>query len=320
MFAPNRKLLIFLAAFVPGLVLAQFHNVPAFRVVPLGVRGGLDESNLSAYLVAKSGTSQYICLDAGTLHAGIERARALGTFRVTGTRVLKQYIKGYCISHAHLDHVAGLIINSPEDTAKAVYALGSTIETLKTHYFTWESWANFADEGEAPVLKKYHYVTLPPDSAVPINGTPMNLRAFALSHGNLTSTAFLVGSGNSYLLYLGDTGSDSLEKSQRLHQLWLAMAPLIRNKQLKGIFIEASFPDSQPDRSLFGHLTPRWLMREMEDLAALTGRKALHGLAIIITHEKPPVENIQTINRQLRAENTLQLQLIFPRQGKTFEL
>ncbi|MDD2794146.1 MAG: 3',5'-cyclic-nucleotide phosphodiesterase, partial [Sediminibacterium sp.] len=37
---------------------------PAFDVVPLGVLGGIDESNLSAYLVSVAGTSAYIGLDA----------------------------------------------------------------------------------------------------------------------------------------------------------------------------------------------------------------------------------------------------------------
>jgi len=41
---------------------------PAFSVIPLGVRGGLDESNLSAYLVAAKGSEDYISLDAGPLH------------------------------------------------------------------------------------------------------------------------------------------------------------------------------------------------------------------------------------------------------------
>ncbi len=48
----------------PGIMAPQ---APAFTVVPLGVKGGLDESNLSSYLVAAGGTDEYIALDAGTL-------------------------------------------------------------------------------------------------------------------------------------------------------------------------------------------------------------------------------------------------------------
>src|SRR5436853_7275112 len=88
----------------------------SFQVVPLGIRGGSEENNLSSYMLAAVNSKEYICLDAGTLHAGIEKAIALKTFNVPASVVLKQYIKGYFISHGHLDHLAGMIINSPDDT------------------------------------------------------------------------------------------------------------------------------------------------------------------------------------------------------------
>ncbi len=314
MFSKYSLLIILTALILPYSAFSQ-----SFKIVPLGVKGGIDESNLSAYMVAASGTNDYICLDAGTLHYGIEKAISNKVFSIPAEQVLKQYIKGYFISHAHLDHIAGLIINSPDDTAKTIYGLASCIATIKTHYFTWESWANFTDEGEAPLLKKYHYQVLMPDSITNIKNTEMMVTAFPLSHSNLTSTAFLVNSKDAYLLYLGDTGPDEVEKSQNLHNLWQAVAPLIKSKQLKAIMIETSFPDEQPDKTLFGHLTPHWLMTEMNDLAGLTGNDVLKGFNVIITHVKPPQASIDKIKTQLKAENTLQLNLIFPEQGKALE-
>jgi len=299
---------------------AQNKTLPSFKIVPLGVMGGIDESNLSAYMVAEEGTTDYICLDAGTLHYGIEKAISNKVFSITADDVLRRYIKGYFISHAHLDHVAGLIINSPDDTAKNIYGLASTLKTIRFDYFTWESWANFADDGEAPLLKKYHYEVLTPDSVISIKNTRLKVQAFPLSHSNLTSTAFLVSSGDACILYLGDTGPDAVEKSQNLHKLWMAVAPLIKSKRLKAIMIETSFSDEQPDKTLFGHLTPHWLMMEMNDLGALTGTNALKGFNIIITHVKPPQPNITKLKQQLKAENVLGLNLIFPVQGKAIDL
>lgn len=301
-------------------VFGQAKNNTSFRIVPLGIMGGIDESNLSAYMVAAEGTNNYICLDAGTLHYGIEKAISHKVFSIPADNVLKRYIKGYFISHAHLDHIAGLIINSPDDTAKNIYALASTIRTIKADYFTWESWANFTDDGEAPLLKKYHYETLTPDSAISIKNTGLQVKAFTLSHSNLTSTAFLVRNGDAYILYLGDTGPDEIEKSQNLHNLWLAIAPLIKNKKLKAIMIETSFPNEQPDKTLFGHLTPHWLMREMNDLGIVTGTNTLKGFNVIITHVKPPQINIDKLKAQLKAENNLRLNLIFPVQGTAIDL
>ncbi|MDB4922464.1 3',5'-cyclic-nucleotide phosphodiesterase [Mucilaginibacter sp.] len=303
---------------LPVLVFSQ--DDKSFKIVPLGIMGGINESNLSAYMVAATGTSDYICFDAGTLHYGIEKAINNNVFNIPAEQVLKKYIRGYFISHAHLDHVSGLIINSPDDTAKIIYGLASCLETIKTHYFTWESWANFTDEGEAPLLKKYHYQVLRPDSSTAIKNTEMSVKVYPLSHSNLQSTAFLVNSNNAYILYLGDVGPDEIEKSNSLHNLWQAISPFIKSKKLKAIMIETSFPNEQPDKTLFGHLTPNWLMKEMDDLAALTGVDALKGFNLIITHVKPPQVNIDKLKSQLKAQNKLRFNLIFPKQGREIDL
>ena len=130
----------------------------------------------------------------------------------------------------------------------------------------------------------------------------------------------MLNKGDNYLLYLGDTGPDAVEKSDNLKKLWQVIAPLIKNKNLKGIMIETSFPDEQPDKTLFGHFTPRWLMAEMTNLSNLTGKEALQGFNIIITHLKPPVANIEKIKLQLKTENTLHLNIIYPEQGIKLEL
>jgi len=288
----------------------------AFKVVPLGVKGGIDESNLSAYMLAPANSNNFVCLDAGTLHTGIEKAIEKGAFKVPAEQVLRKYIKGYLISHSHLDHLSGLIINSPEDTTKNIYAFADCIETFKTRYFTWKSWANFADEGETPQLKKYHYKVLSPNEETQIENTEMTVKAFPLSHSNLTSSAFLVKSQDSYILYLGDVGPDEIEKSHNLELLWQTMAPLIQEKKLKAIMIEVSFPDEQLDKTLFGHLTPHWLMKEMDDLEKLSGGGSLKDFNIVVTHVKPPQASINSIKKQLAAENKLQLNLIYPQQGK----
>jgi 3',5'-cyclic-nucleotide phosphodiesterase len=293
----------------------------AFTVVPLGVRGGIDESNLSAYMVAPKGTTNYVCFDAGTLHAGIEKAIANKAFKASSSTVLKQYIKGYFISHAHLDHVAGLIINSPDDSVKTVYALASTMGMLENYYFNGEAWTNFGDAGKGFTIKKYHFETLQYGKEDSIRNTSMTVKAFPLSHVNpYESTAFLVKNGDSYVLYLGDTGSDAMEQSDRLQQLWMQVAGLIKSKQLKGIFIEVSYPDEQPQDKLFGHLTPKLLMNEMQLLGGLAGAESMKGFKLVITHMKPPVKNFAIIKQQLLKQNTLGLQLVFPEQGRAFGL
>lgn len=300
---------------------AQKDLKPAFQVVPLGVRGGMDEANLSSYLLAPANSNTFICLDAGTIYSGIEKAVKNKVFKAPSEVVLKRFIKGYFISHAHLDHVSGLIINSPADTSKTVYATNSCFEMMQQHYFNGQTWANFGDRGTGYQIKKYHFQTLNLYQEIPIQNTGMTVKTFPLSHVNpFESSAFLIKNGTAYALYLGDTGADFVEKSDKLNLLWTEIAPLIKSKQLKGIFIEVSFPNEQPDSSLFGHLTPNYLLKELHALSTLTGKDALRGFKIIITHMKPPIDNFAKIKSQLKKQNDLSVRYIFPEQGKRFKL
>lgn len=134
------KSLIILLFIPPLTICAQTPHSPAFTVIPLGVKGGLDESDLSAYMVAPVDSNDYICLDAGTVYAGVQKAIDNNTLSGSVSNILRTHIKGYCISHPHLDHVAGLIINSPDDTSKTIYGMPYTLKVLEEKYFTWAAW------------------------------------------------------------------------------------------------------------------------------------------------------------------------------------
>jgi cAMP phosphodiesterase len=315
-----RRWVLFLTSWLlAGPALAQLAS-PVFRVVPLGVKGGLAEGNLSAYLVAAAGITDYICLDAGSLRPGVEKAVASHVFTTSVEEVLQQRIKGYCLSHPHLDHVAGLLLNATDDTPKPIYGLASCLATVQQDYFNWRAWPNFANGGNPPSLNKYQLRILAPGQETALDNTPLSVRAFPLSHGpGMQSTAFLVRSGASYLLYLGDTGADEVENSHCLHDLWLALAPLVQVQQLKAIFIEASYPNAQPPAQLFGHLTPALLLRELGTLAQLAGPGTMRGLPVVITHLKPTPGNEALIKEQLAAGNQFGLQLIFPEQGRALQ-
>lgn len=307
-------LFLWLAALVSR---GQPNTAPAFTVIPLGVRGGLDESNLSAYLVAPAGSPAYVCLDAGSLRTGLDKAVANKLFDADAETVLKQNIKVYLISHAHLDHVAGLLLNAPDDSPKPIYGLPACLDILQKDYLNWRAWPNFGSAGAAPALGKYHWQPLAPGQETAIAQTTLRVRAYPLSHGQgYESAAFLLQSQQHYLLYLGDTGADELEHSHHLQALWQAVQPLIAAGQLKAIFIETSYANEQPENLLFGHLTPARLMQELTALSELTGAGALRAVPIVITHRKPPAGNEATIASQLAAANKLGLKLVFPVQGQ----
>lgn len=312
-----KSILISCLLFVGGLASSQ-----SFSLVPLGVHGGGEEDNLSAYLLSEYGKHEYIGLDAGTLRAGIDKAIEAGVFHQSNIEVLRKYIKGYFISHGHLDHVAGLIINSPSDSAKNIYGTPATIEVLKTKYFTNGSWTNFANEGEKPRLGKYTYKRATEGTLFSLENTQLSGRIFELSHSNPgKSSAILVSHPNGdAVLYLGDTGADRIEHSHNLEKLWTAVAPLIRSGKLKALLIEVSFPNEHPEDKLFGHLTPKLLNEELQVLARKAGLKDLSGLNVIITHMKPEADNVMKIKMQLTTHNPMKVDFIYPQQGEEIAL
>jgi 3',5'-cyclic-nucleotide phosphodiesterase len=240
--------------------------------------------------------------------------------------VLTQHIKAYLLSHAHLDHVAGLVLNSPDDTPKSILGLPATIEQLQTHVFNGEIWPNFGDTGPGAPLKKYHFVRLQPREAYAIAGTQLTVTPFPLCHSGGPSTAFLLHARGAYALYVGDTGPDEAEHCEALHDLWRASAPLVRQGVLRGIFLEISYPDERDVNHLYGHLTPHWLMAELRRLAALVDAdqpiKALEGLTVLVSHIKPSHQRAHLerarIKEQVEILNDLGVKFLFPEQGDQF--
>jgi 3',5'-cyclic-nucleotide phosphodiesterase len=318
---PIVAILLMVAAHVAGQSNNASISTNGFKVIPLGVKGGLDESNLSAYLVAACGSDQFICLDAGTIYKGLELAAARKIFKPSNPSVIQQNnINSYFISHAHLDHTAGLIMNSPNDKAKNLYGLASVLDVFKKNYFTWSAWANFGNEGEAPILKKYSYQPLIPKLEISIDNTGLFVTPFVLSHVKpYESSAFLVRNQDTYLLYLGDTGADRVEQSDQLAQLWQTIAPLVIKDQLKAIFIEVSFDNSVSEKALFGHLTPNLLMEEMEKLNQLANGQ-LKNTQLYVTHIKPCDDCETKIKAEIQAANQIGLKIFYPTQAALIEL
>ncbi|MFO1159024.1 MAG: 3',5'-cyclic-nucleotide phosphodiesterase [Reyranellaceae bacterium] len=304
-----------------------------FDLVTLGALGGIQDGNLSAFMIHPHGDARAVTCDAGTLVNGLRLADEKGA--LAGITVppdsnlsrvgyaLTTSIKGYLISHAHLDHVTGLIVASPDDSKKPIYALPSVGIDLVETYFNWRAWPNFSDRGKAPQLKKYAIEELKPGVATALKDTAMTVTAFPLSHGGVESTAFLIESDGEGVLCFGDTGPDAVEKGTRMKDIWAAVAERVKQKRLKAIVIESSYTSDRPDNLLFGHLTPRHVLEGLRELDKLAGGGALKDLPVVVSHikysltrEQPQKQMLQ----ELESGNDIGVRFIMPEQGSRLHL
>jgi 3',5'-cyclic-nucleotide phosphodiesterase len=316
----------------------SLYSDTTFKVVVLGSGGGPLENNLSGYLFAAKDSENFIAVDAGTLLSGIFQAQARNSFQDVPldpsskfdreATILRSQIKGYLISHPHLDHVGALVINSTIDTKKPILGTSFTINSIRDHLFNWKIWPNFGSEGIKPHLNQYQYQRLKMQQRTPIPDFGMTVEAFPLSHPDgYLSTAFLIEHKDRYILYFGDTSPDTLEPKQRMRAVWERVAPLIRENRLTAIFLECSYSDRQKTNELFGHLDPRYMMEELQQLASLVdptkSKTSLAGFKVVVTHIKSTLLKQASardcIEFELRKLNDLGIDFIFPVQGEKLE-
>ncbi|KAK4225539.1 putative 3',5'-cyclic-nucleotide phosphodiesterase [Podospora fimiseda] len=163
---------------------------PALHVIVLGSGGGPFENNVTSLLVrsisANWGKGSIVAVDAG-VHLGAIRdileqsqPKDLGTndenplphtltsgpfaglevrhanARLNASNISQDLVDTYLITHCHLDHIAGLVINTAGlRRPKRLAALPITIEGFKKHIFNNVIWPNLSDENNGHGLVTY---------------------------------------------------------------------------------------------------------------------------------------------------------------------
>ncbi|GAA5858793.1 hypothetical protein JCM5353_000208 [Sporobolomyces roseus] len=317
-----------------GIDLTGAGNHPSFELLVIGCGGGPLESNLSCYLV-KSKESRWnegcAALEGGSSLGAIAtlfertprsfRGFGLGTDEkrefgvadgLSGGKAagkVWEMIKTFSISHAHLDHVSGLVLSSAAcTTTKTVYGLESTLANLEK-VMDWMNWPNLGTReiGSIPG-KAYTWREIKTEHSYEICES-LSMSALPLSHGSdprhplsYESTAFFVRNSNTSreFLFLGDVEPDSISARPLTRKVWEVAAIKIVSNQLNLVFLECSYPNSQPTDKLFGHLKPQFVLEELRILGECVNEERgkrkleklvspLEGIHVIIQHIKDDI-------------------------------
>ena len=236
----------------------------------------------SAFLV-----DDRVLVDAGTVGAALTVAEQVE-------------IQHALISHAHLDHIAGLAfltdtlaMVAPERQV-TVSSIEPVVESLRTHAFNDALWPNFTTipSGSNPVLGFRSLVDEAEARVGDLWITPV-----PVEH-TVPTTGYVVHDGETGFVYSGDTGPTE--------RLWYVAREM---RGLRALIVETAFPNRLDALArVSGHLTPDMLRREIDKMPP--------DVPIWIFHIKP----------QLFEETAEQLATIDParihtlEQGKTYWL
>ncbi|MDH3975001.1 MAG: 3',5'-cyclic-nucleotide phosphodiesterase [Deltaproteobacteria bacterium] len=193
-------------------------------------------------------------------------------------------IRDILVTHSHLDHIKDIplladnIIGSNPGRINVISS-GEVIAILKEHLFNNSIWPDFSKipTPENPVI---NFKEIEVGKPFQINGTTVT--AIKLNHVVPTLGYIFTENGSSVAI-LGDT--------RDTEEIWQALS---KTDNLKGIFIETSFPDSMVELAqLSGHLTPKMLASELGKL------KGKADTCIYVYHMKP--NYLDTLKEEIRA-------------------
>ncbi|SCV67298.1 BQ2448_5944 [Microbotryum intermedium] len=232
--------------------------------------------------------------------------RAVGVGREGGGKAagkIWDMVRCFAISHAHLDHIQGLIISSGASLSpRPVYGTSRTLANLDNVFDggVWPRLVGWESDGKT-AGRAYLYRKIPkPDGEWSPLSPSLSFEAMPISHGMdpsffhppkpqpaasssdagvastsdvptqmecYDSTAFFVResiTGQNYeFLFFGDVEPDSISKRPLNLAVCKVAAPRIVAGKLSTIFLECSYPTSQPTDKLWGHLSPPFLMEEL---------------------------------------------------------
>ncbi len=222
-----------------------------------------------------------------------------GSLGMAATPEHRTNLRDIVVSHAHLDHIAGLplfiddlfaILKEPV----RIHASPDVIEVLEDHVFNWKIYPRFFElENQfGPVME---YFEFEPNRRFEVRH--LSVHPIEVNH-RVPSCGFVIDDGRSVIATTGDTAPTDI--------FWEQVG---RTDNISAVLVECAFPSSLGElASTSFHLTPSALSEELEKLEP-------KGCRILVTNIKPAYreQTISEINA-LAIENLEILEV-----GKVYE-
>lgn len=212
-----------------------------FQLLPDGFNknGIASPQHLSCFVI-----DDFLAIDAGSLG-------------MAASDLQKKQIRNVILTHAHLDHIAGLPLFIDDlfvnlEKPFAVHATEKVIDILQKNIFNWEIYPRFSElKNEFGEVLKY----FPFDIGKEFSIGEFSITAIEVNH-KVQSVGFIISKGKSKIAFSGDTAETS--------EFWEIVNV---QKFLSAVFIECALPNQLWNLAEASHhLTPKKLAGELKKL------------------------------------------------------
>ncbi len=185
-----------------------------------------------------------LAIDAGSLATGSDARQ-------------KKQIRDVVLTHAHLDHIAGLPLFIDDLFTRLaepilVHATTEVIEILERDIFNWDVYPKFSElRNEIGAVLEYRPFEIGEEFLV----KHLRFKSVSVNH-KVPSVGFIVSDGNTTFAFSGDTAETD--------DFWKVVND---EKKMDAILVECAFPNELDDLAETSHhLTPETLKKEITKL------------------------------------------------------